>query len=603
MKSRLIYILFYFVFWLLFCVLMKPIFMLFHYKESFQYSLSEWIAVLTHGFSMDLSTSGYLSVFVALLILISSFLKSNKCISKIIKFYTYVILALTSILCTSDMFLYKYWGFKIDATPLFYLKTPKDAMASGTTLEFIAAFFIIVAIFFLFFFLFKSLHSRFFDFKQSSPLTALPALLIIAVMVLLIRGGVSVSTMNVGRVYFSHAIFLNHSAINPIWNFIYSLSRNDEFATQYRFMDDSEAASRFAHMIESQSDSTSVLLLTTQRPNVIVVILESFGSGICAPLGGEKNVAPNLNRLFEEGVSFTHFYANSFRTDRGLVSIFSGYPAQPTTSLMKYPNKSQNVPKFPLSMKRAGYDLSFFYGGDENFTNMRSYLITSGFEKIISDKDFEKKDMSEKWGAYDHALFNKVSEDLKQQTLTPFMKVVLTLNSHEPFDVPVHRFEDKYLNSVAYTDSCLGVFISDLKKSKWWDNTLVILLPDHAYKHPNTLKNSDEERHRIPMIWIGGALNNTMKVDRLSSQIDLSKTLLKQLGIDASEYIFSKNIFGKDTPEFAFYAFNDGFGLITPKGISIYDCGASVPLREDDPSLTLDGKAYLQSLFDDLNKR
>ncbi|HQJ90997.1 MAG TPA: LTA synthase family protein, partial [Paludibacteraceae bacterium] len=131
----------------------------------------------------------------------------------------------------------------------------------------------------------------------------------------------------------------------------------------------------------------------------------------------------------------------------------------------------------------------------------------------------------------------------------------------------------------------------------------VILLPDHAYKHPNTLKNSDEERHRIPMIWIGGALNNTMKVDRLSSQIDLSKTLLKQLGIDASEYIFSKNIFGKDTPEFAFYAFNDGFGLITPKGISIYDCGASVPLREDDPSLTLDGKAYLQSLFDDLNKR
>jgi phosphoglycerol transferase MdoB-like AlkP superfamily enzyme len=156
---------------------------------------------------------------------------------------------------------------------------------------------------------------------------------------------------------------------------------------------------------------------------------------------------------------------------------------------------------------------------------------------------------------------------------------------------------------VAYTDSCLGVFISDLKKSKWWDNTLVILLPDHAYKHPSTLKNSDEERHRIPMIWIGGALNKTMKVDRLSSQIDLSKTLLKQLGIDASEYIFSKNIFGKDAPEFAFYAFNDGFGLITPKGISIYDCGASVPLREDDPSLTLDGKAYLQSLFDDLNKR
>jgi len=503
----------------------------------------------------------------------------------------------------ADLFLYKYWGFRIDATPLFYLKTPKDAMASGTMAEYVFAFVLFFVLYFMFSFSFKKLHASFFKINKVSKWTVLPMLLVIALLVILIRGGLSVATMNVGRVYFSHSIFLNHSAINPIWNFIYSLSKSDSFDTQYRYMEEKEANSRFLRMTESERDTTSLRVLKTDRPNVIVVILESCGSGICEAFGGEKNVSPNLTKMAEEGIAFTHFYANSFRTDRGLVSILSGYPAQPTTSLMKYPNKSQNVPKFPLSMKNAGYDISFYYGGDENFTNMRSYLITSGFEKIISDKDFEQKDMSEKWGAYDHALFRKVTEELDAQTETPFLKVLLTLSSHEPFDVPMRRFENRYLNSVAYTDSCLGVFVSDLKKSKWWDNTLVVLLPDHAYRYPDTLKNSDVERHRIPMVWVGGAVNKGMKVDRLASQIDLSRTLLSQLNMDVSEYKFSKNIFGEKSPEFAYYTFNEGFGLVTPRGVSIYDCGANLPIREDEVELTQDGKAYLQSLFDDLNKR
>lgn len=102
---------------------------------------------------------------------------------------------------------------------------------------------------------------------------------------------------------------------------------------------------------------------------------------------------------------------------------------------------------------------------------------------------------------------------------------------------------------------------------------MVVLLPDHAYRYPDTLKNSDVERHRIPMVWVGGAVNKGMKVDRLASQIDLSRTLLSQLNMDVSEYKFSKNIFGEKSPEFAYYTFNEGFGLVTPRGVSIYDCG------------------------------
>ena len=68
-------------------------------------------------------------------------------------------------------------------------------------------------------------------------------------------------------------------------------------------------------------------------------------------MGGQPNVAVNMDKFGKEGVLFTNFYANSFRTDRGLASIISGYPGQPSTSIMKYPEKTDGLPSIPRSLK------------------------------------------------------------------------------------------------------------------------------------------------------------------------------------------------------------------------------------------------------------
>ena len=224
-------------------------------------------------------------------------------------------------------------------------------------------------------------------------------------------------------------------------------------------------------------------LLNMDRPNVIMIVLESFSGIITEELGGIEGVAPTINRLYREGIGFTNFYANSFRTDRGLVSILSAYPAQPTTSIMKYPSKTQTLPSISQSLKKEGYDLEFLYGGDADFTNMRSYFIGAGFDKIVADQNFPISDRLSKWGVNDEKTFRYLSEQLKGEQTQPFMKLFLTLSSHEPFDVPMKRFEDPYLNSVAYTDSCLGVFIDELKASPLWENTLVVLLPEIGRAH------------------------------------------------------------------------------------------------------------------------
>lgn len=603
MKSRTKYILVYFVFWVLVFASQKPLFLLFHHALSSDFSFAEWTQVLFSGLSMDMSMSAYLLIPVLLFALVSCFIGCGKWFKSSLQWFTLSMLAVCVFAFSVDLFLYSYWGFRLDCTPLFYLQSPKNAAASGTALEYAFCSLLFVLMLWGYVKLFKSIHNHFCPSEGKNYAYLPMVLLFIALSVVTIRGGVGVSVMNVGRVYFSKHTFLNHAAINPVWNFFNSLSKSEDFVSDYRFMDDDKANEIFDSLMINSKSPSDTIVLNTSRPNIIFIVLESFGANVCEVVGGEPKLTPNLDKIAKEGLLFTHFYANSYRTDRGLVSIFSSYPGQPVTSLMKYPNKSANVPTLPKELQKMGYDLSFCYGGDENFTNMRSYLLNAGFEKRVCDSDFNSADLSSKWGAYDHVVINRFVDDLNKQKETPFFKVLLTLNSHEPFDVPFHKFEDPYPNSVAYTDSCLGVFYDHFKNSPFWDNTLLILLPDHARPYPSSMSNQEEGRYKAPLIWAGGALKKHGVCESIGSQIDLGTTLLSQFGVDSIPFKFGKNMFSSKAPKYAFYAFNNGFGFVDSSGVSIFDCDGQMIIREDDPLNTEKGKAYLQLLMEDFNKR
>ncbi|MBR0503397.1 MAG: sulfatase-like hydrolase/transferase [Paludibacteraceae bacterium] len=602
MKERLKFILFYFVFWLIIFVLQKPIFLIFQLSKD---SFADWIGTITHGFCMDLSMSGYCTLLPLVLTMVSCFLVNDRWIRKAIDIYTYLLIGFVSLLFVADLFLYRYWGFRIDNTPLFYLKTPKDAMASGSWYEYIAALILLAIFIFVLVKFYHFMRTKWHEYTSRSYLTLIPLTLIFGVMFILIRGGIGVSTMNAGYVYFSESTFLNHAAINPTWNFINSCTRSNNFDKQYRFLEEGEAV-RLVNELNATNatieDTLTGRLLNTNRPNILLIIMEGIGSNMIETLGGKPGVAPNLCRYTQEGICFTNFFASSFRTDRGLVAILSGYPAQPTNSLMKFPNKTQNVPILTQDLRSNGYHTAFYYGGDDNFTNLHSYLVTAGYQTIVNEHDFTGKEMSTKWGAYDHVVLNRVKKDLHEAE-QPFFKTVLTLNSHEPFDVPSHVLEEPYPNSVHYTDSCIGDFIEDYKKQEIWKNSLIIILPDHAFRYPATLDNATPWRYRIPMIWLGGAIDSIQTITKTCGQVDIAATLLNQLKIPSERFTFSHDIMSPSHPEYAFYSFIDGFGLITQKDTSIYDCGANRTLRTTHEETIEQGKAYLQKLYDDLSLR
>ena len=333
-------------------------------------------------------------------------------------------------------------------------------------------------------------------------------------------------------------------------------------------------------------------------------MLESFS----ATAALDSTVAPNMSKFAQEGVLFSNFYANSFRTDRGIVSILSGYPAHPTVAIMKYPQKTESLNTIPKSLKDVGYqDMAFFYGGDADFANMRSYIIGAcGISNVISDKDFSMSERMTKWGAPDHFLFDKLYNNLTSKDQEePFFKAVLTLSSHEPFDVPVTKFDEPFLNAVNYTDECLGNFVDKLKKTKLWDNTLIILLADHAMQsYPQGVNNSDPDRFHIPMLWIGGAVKEAKTVTDFGSQNDLAATLLSQLGVGYDGFRFSKDMLNTNIRKFAFYSYVNGFSMRDNTGAVTYDNDKqSIIAQEGSADLEKESKAFFQNMYLDLGSR
>lgn len=608
MKERIYFLLKTYVLFIFLFVVQKPLFMLFYHDLFHGCSFIDYLLVIWHGLPLDASISGYLTILPGFFLIASLWLNSS--ITKwTFKIYYATVAVMMGLIFVSDMILYKYWGFRLDSTPLFYLKTPKDAFASADLitifLGLLAVVVIISALFFFFYHILiksgKNIKKPFYRSKTTIVLLLLTGFLFIP-----IRGGFSVSTMNVGWAYFSDKMELNHAAINPCFSLMESLSREQSFEDQYRFMKADEAAREFVKMKDQAPADSIPSLFTTKNPNVIIVVLESFMSKIVQPLGGLPDVAPNMNAFCNQGILFTNFYANSFRTDRGLVSILSGYPAQPTTSIMKYPQRSQSLPSISRSLKKAGYNTEHYYGGDANFTNMRSFLLSQGYDRIISDKDFPLKERMSKWGAPDQYLFNRVSADFSGVQKEPFFKSIQTSSSHEPFDVPSHKFKDPYLNSVFYADSCLGKFIDQYKKTKYWKNTVIVLVPDHAMHYPAYINNHNVERYQIPLIIIGGAVKQPLKVDTYASQIDIAATILYQLGLPHNEFTFSKNILNPSSPHFGYFTYPNGFGMTTKKNQLIFDCEANKVVLDrgyNKGANLKPAKAYLQSLYDDLSKR
>lgn len=579
----------------------KPLFLIWYHTLASGCDAADFAGVVANGLKLDITIAGYITALPLLIMLVALWLPNGggKATKRIIRVYLCVMAAIVAVLFAGNLSLYGYWSFPLDGSVMQYLADPKHAAASVPVGEAIA-YSTIALLYFAFEVWIYSLTLRLLR-PCSAKLAvkfgvACALLLAIGLDFLAIRGGTTTATANVSKVYFSGNMFLNHAAVNPTFSLLSSLSKRGAEGADYHFFEDEQCAEIVASLRDSEAVEQESLLRSS-RPDIILILAESFGRSTADAVVNGEAVAPNFQRLKKEGIYFENIYASSFRTDRGTAATLSGFPAQTKSSIMKSPAKSRHLASIARSLRREGYTTRFIHGGDLNFTNMASYLYSTGYDHLTDLKSLDKDAPTGKWGYDDEVMAEVFLEDIEEEQ-SPLFSTWLTLSSHEPFDVPEHHFDDPMLNSMWFVDKQIARVVASLKESSRWDNTLVIIIADHAYPYPYGVANSSPERHHIPMLWLGGAIAQSRTIATYASQTDIAATLLAQLGITQDDFPFSRNIMKSSTPHFGYYVFNNGFGVVDERGTTIFDCTSGRTISQFESAQHIDyGKALLQATY------
>lgn len=595
---------------LFFCIVQKPLFGIANRKTGGELiSLRRVWRVYRYGFVSDAIVASYMTAVPLLAGLAHVFVPSAN-MGVVLGVYNVVVAVAVGLLVVSDAVLYGFWKSKIDESVFTYLRSFKGAFASVSGMYVATGVMCAVFIGALFFAGAQWICMRYCAVNPSSGfqwwgylLATVCALLMIGILFVVIRG-LKIRPNNTSVVYHSHIPFFNHWALNPAYSIIYTLSAKDKFRGQFHCFDDDECR-KIVEPLFPVEGTPQTELLTTKRPNVLVVIWESFGARFVGSLGGNPDVSPCFDRIASEGVLFTNCTAGSFRTDRGLVCILSGFLGQPTTSVIKYTRKLPNLPGLPREFKALGYETTAVHGGDLSIMRKADYYFASGHDRLVSQKDFPAGAANGKWGVHDGEVFDWLYDDIIDKTSrgVKWFTTFQTLSSHEPFIVPYRRLEDDVDNSFAYTDDSFGRFVDRLRQTPAWNDLLIVCVADHGANIGDGPEVRSDYAH-IPVLLTGGAVAAPRRIDTLMSQTDIAATILGQMGLPHKDFSFSRDVLADTYKEhFSFHTYNNGFMLTDERGVTDYDNVASAAVTGGDDRRERMGKAILQALYADLADR
>lgn len=564
--------------------------------------------VFLYGLRLDLSITGYIFIIPLLLYITFSFLNRHKLPLGFLKIYQIVFVVLFSIITIIDLQIYHAWGTKVNEKVFSYaFKFPKEAMASSASSPVLLLSFILIALLAISLFLFREFYKQpILIPKYNKKIHALVGIVLLSLTFLCIRGGLGVAPNNQSMAYFSTHQILNHAAVNTEWNLLSSFFASKKTKKNpYNYFKQEKAENYFKALYTVQKD-TSLNILNSPKPNIVLVIMESFSANLTHKYGKLQGVTPYFDSLLQTGYSFDNIYAAGNRTDKGLIGTLAGYPTLAAGSIVKWPEKMQKIPAISQKLKKVGYSNSFFYGGELEFDNYKAFLLSHDYDYLVDKNVFPKKDMNSKWGAYDGLVLNHQLRYLNNEK-SPFFSTILTLTHHEPFEVPGdYKFGksddlNKFKSTAYYTDSVLNNFLSNAKKQSWYANTLFIFIADHGHYYPKAKEEIYEAgRYHIPMLFYGEVIKPEYRGrsnSKIGSQQDLAATLLAQLGISHKDFIYSKNLLNPFSKEFAFYTWDNGLGFITPNNYLAFDnVGKSILIDGGKENLNI-GQSYLQIVY------
>jgi phosphoglycerol transferase MdoB-like AlkP superfamily enzyme len=346
--------------------------------------------------------------------------------------------------------------------------------------------------------------------------------------------------------------FKSYVALNPMQNFFTTLQfRKPSF-------DDDKAKNYFPLIadflqldqknINDQSYSRLALpnsKALESRPNIVLVICESFSMYKSSMSGNPLNTTPYFKQLCDSGIFFDRCFTPTFGTARGVFAIISGIP---DVQLSVFSSRNpQAVQQNTIINSFEDYKKFYFLGGSSDFNNFDGLVNNVKGIQIFQEGSYTEKPLNV-WGISDKHLFLESEKILSQQT-KPFFAIIQTADNHRPYTIPpedtdferrvvnedtLHKygFESlKEFQSFCYTDYCFKTFIENAKLKPWFNNTIFAFVGDHGVEgetsamYPDAWEKGSLSDEHVPLLFYAPQLLDEATRHEVVSQIDILPTL------------------------------------------------------------------------------
>jgi phosphoglycerol transferase MdoB-like AlkP superfamily enzyme len=582
------------------------------------------------GLPLDISTA---SMIIGIPVLLScvQWLFGANFLLLIQKRYVQLIIVLTALIVAGEIVMYDEWMMKLHYKIFVHLSNPSEVFYSahgGHYFTFGAALLImLLPLIFYNKLMAPNLKSLSMDTGLFIGIRGWSKRIgtwigMITLLLLGVRGGWQPIPINQSHCYYSSNNVLNEAAVNPIWNLTHSILENKKNMGNtniYDFYETDKAAEVFENIHQKTTSLYPQALdtlyangiLKNKQPNIVFLIMDSWSSDIIGSLGGMVGITPAFDSLAQRGLLFSNIYATGKTSDQGIPAILSSFHALPTTSIVAQPNKYRQLACTNASLAPAGYHSSFYFGGQLIYGNIKGYLFYHGFDEIIEQSNMDPDLPAGRLGIHDEYVMARHLKDLNKQE-EPFFSSLFTLSTHPPYDMPLVGFkhyseiENSYLNAAHYTDSCLGEYFKQAKKTSWYNNTLFVIVADHSHKTHKRHGFYSPAHFKIPLLFFGEPIELALRgkvVTKIGSQVDINATLLNQLDISYDEFAWSKDLLDPRTPGFAFYSWYDGYAWVTPQGHFAYENRFQkyfhliTDSSKTEDQMIMEGRSYLQHTF------
>ncbi len=569
-----------------------------------------------YALKTDISAASYLVAIPVLMVLTRLFFDSGF-LSKLQRAYVPAVLFINALVTSADPALYREWGIKTSYKALLYLSHPSEVLSTATTAQLLIFVLLVMIQFALGYFIYEKLIIG--RAESTAPYKAasfVGTIFLIPFLILGIRGGMQQIPVQAADSYYSTNAILNWAAVNSLWGLGQSIAAANQYGSQnpYRFYPKAQAEQTVDALYAAQKDQTPHFLKTS-KPNIVLIIFEGWSADLIESISAnhERSCTPHFDKLASHGLLFTDCLASGERSDQGVAAILSSFPSLPLSSIVNYPEKVNQRPSILRRFKDRGYTSLFLFGGQLSYGNLKTLIYHDGFDKVIEEKDIDRKISRGRLGVHDEYTFDILSHELHTMR-QPFFSGFFTQSTHFSYDYPGTKKalswagdQSDYANALMYADSCLGDFFDKVKKEDWYGNTLFIMVSDHSHILPWNDNHKTSALHHIPLLFYGDVIKDEyrgIKKGDIVSQQDICATLLSQLDMDYSDFKWSRDIMAPNTIPFAYWTFTEGFGFTKGKDCEIvYDLAnrkivSGIPSCDSD-TIRREGFSYLQRIFDD----